>query len=63
MPIAPGMSETAASGVPSPDGSHADARERMALVAFVLVAIIATVSWLVLLAWLVVVGLRALGLG
>ena len=36
-------------------------RERAALGAFVVVAIVATVSWLVLLGWLLLVGIRALG--
>lgn len=54
------MSETTAGNLPSPDGSPL--RERATLVAFVVVALVATVAWLVLLLWLVVVGLRALGL-
>ncbi|MDQ3934259.1 MAG: hypothetical protein M3340_06465 [Actinomycetota bacterium] len=54
------MSETTAGNLPSPDDSPL--RERATLVAFIVVAIVATVAWLVLLTWLVVVGLRALGL-
>ncbi|HEX8066195.1 MAG TPA: hypothetical protein VF520_06695 [Thermoleophilaceae bacterium] len=36
-------------------------RERVALAAFVVTAVVATVSWLALLGWLVLVGLRAVG--
>jgi hypothetical protein len=59
------VSESAARGIlpePAPDGPEgSEVRERATLVAFVLIAVVATVSWLVLLGWLVVVGLRALG--
>ena len=44
-----------------PDGSHQETRERVTLVAFVIVSIVATFAWLVLLGWLAVAGLRALG--
>jgi hypothetical protein len=58
----PAMTETAASSVPSPDAPQNDEfRERATLIAFVVVAVVATVSWLVLLAWLAVAGLRSLG--
>jgi hypothetical protein len=55
------MSETAAPRVPTPDGADQDLRERVTLVAFIVVSIVATFAWLALLGWLVVVGLRALG--
>ena len=56
------MAETAALRDPAPESPEGAAgRERLALLAFVGTAIVASVSWLVLLAWLVVVGLRALG--
>ncbi len=59
----PAMADTAAGSVPSQDGGqHQELRERATLVAFVVVAIIATTSWLVLLGWLAIVALRALGL-
>jgi hypothetical protein len=54
------MSETAAPRVPA-DGADQDMRERVTLVAFVVVSVVATFAWLGLLGWLVVVGLRALG--
>ena len=54
------MSETAAGSV-HPDGPHQEMRERVTLVAFVVTAVIAMVAWLVLLGWLAIVGLRALG--
>jgi hypothetical protein len=54
------MSDTTAGNLPSPD--ETPLRERATLVAFVVVAVVATLAWLVLLLWLVVVGLRALGL-
>jgi hypothetical protein len=56
------MNETAAGSVPTPDGpQHAEFRERATLVAFVVVSVVATVSWLVLLAYLAIAGLRSLG--
>ena len=56
------MSETAAGSVPTPDSPQQEAfRERATLVAFVVVAFVATLSWLVLLGWLAVAGLRSLG--
>ncbi|HEX8647058.1 MAG TPA: hypothetical protein VF715_09150 [Thermoleophilaceae bacterium] len=56
------MSGTTASSVPNPEGSpHQEMRERVTLVAFVIVATVATVAWLGLLAWLGLEGLRALG--
>ena len=62
LPMLPAMSETAAGSVPTPDGpQQEDVRERVTLIAFVVVAIVATLSWLVLLAWLAVAGLRSLG--
>ncbi len=55
------MGETAAAPNPAPDGAgNGDLREKLALVAFVTVAVVATVSWLVLLGWLVLTGIRAL---
>jgi hypothetical protein len=50
---AAGMSDTTAGNLPSPDDSPL--RERATLIAFVVVAVVATVAWLVLLA------LRGLG--
>ena len=62
MPIMAAMGETATFQDPAPEGAQVvDPRERLALGAFVLVAVVATVSWLVLLGWLLVVGMRALG--
>jgi hypothetical protein len=56
------MSETAAGSVPTPDGPQNEAfRERATLVAFVVVAVVATIGWLVLLAYLAIAGLRSLG--
>jgi len=56
------MSETTAGSVPSPDGApDQELRERVTLIAFVVVALVATLAWLVLLGWLAVAGLRALG--
>jgi hypothetical protein len=56
------MSETTAASVPSPDGApDQELRERVTLIAFVVVALLATLAWLVLLGWLAVAGLRALG--
>jgi hypothetical protein len=56
------VAESAALRDPAPEPTNGTAgRERLALLAFVGTAIVASVSWLVLLAWLVVVGLRALG--
>jgi hypothetical protein len=56
------MGDTTAAPVPSTNGSAAvDPRERAALAAFVVVAVVATLSWLALLGWLVVLGLRAVG--
>ena len=55
------MSETAAPRVPTPEAPDQDMRERVTLVAFVVVSIVATFAWLALLGWLVIVGLRALG--
>jgi hypothetical protein len=57
----PAMSETAAGSVPSTDGPHQELRERVTLVAFVVVSFVSTVAWLGLLAWLAVAGLRAVG--
>ena len=51
------MSETAAPGIPN-DGT----RERFALDAFVTIAVVATLSWLVLLGWLLLTALRAVGI-
>ena len=57
------MSDTTAGSVPSPDGGGGqETRERVTLVAFVVVAFVATVAWFVLLGWLAIAGLRALGL-
>jgi hypothetical protein len=54
------MPQTAAGRVP--EGPQDEAlRERATLYAFVVVALVATVAWLVLLGWLATVGLRALG--
>jgi hypothetical protein len=56
------MSGTTAETVPSPDGPrNQDMRERATLIAFVIVAVVATVAWLALLAWLAIEGLQALG--
>ena len=44
-----------------PDGPHQEMRERVTLVAFVVTSVIAMLAWLVLLGWLAVAGLRALG--
>jgi hypothetical protein len=57
----PAMSETAAGSVPSPDGPHQQLRERVTLIAFVVVSLVATVAWLGLLAWLAIEALGALG--
>jgi hypothetical protein len=62
MPMLAAMSGTTAGSVQSPDGAPTqELRERVTLVAFVVVAIVATVAWLALLGWLAVAGLRALG--
>jgi hypothetical protein len=63
LPIMPAMGETAAIQEPGPDQAETAVapRERVALGAFVVVAVVATVSWLVLLGWLLLVGIRALG--
>ena len=56
------MSGTTAGSVPSPEGPPPhELRERVTLVAFVVVATVATIAWLVLLGWLALTGLRALG--
>ena len=56
------MSDTAAVQDPVQEAAQAaSGRERMALGAFVFVSVTATVAWLVLLGWLVLVGLRAVG--
>ncbi len=54
------MSETTA-GSMHPDGPHQEVRERVTLIAFVVVSIIAMFAWLALLGWLAIAGLRALG--
>jgi hypothetical protein len=54
------MAETTAASM-HPDGPHQEMRERVTLVAFVVVSIVATFAWLVLLGWLAIAGLRALG--
>jgi hypothetical protein len=54
------MSETTAGSV-HPDGPHHEVRERVTLIAFVVTSVIAMIAWLVLLGWLAVAGLRALG--
>jgi hypothetical protein len=54
------MSGTTASSLPDGPQPH-ELRERVTLVAFVVVATVATVAWLVLLGWLSLEGLRALG--
>ena len=57
------MSETTAGSVSTPeDPRHQELRERMTLVGFVVVSIVASIVWFGLLLWLVVAGLRALGL-
>ena len=57
------MSGTTAETVPNPDGPRSqDVRERVTLIAFVVVAVLATVAWLALLAWLAIEGLQALGI-
>ena len=57
------MSGTTAGSVPSQDGPQSqELRERVTLIAFVVVAIVATFAWLALLGWLAVVALRAMGL-
>ena len=62
VPMQPRMSQTTAGSVPSPEASpHQELRERVTLVAFVIVATVATLAWLGLLAWLALEGLRALG--
>jgi hypothetical protein len=62
MPMQPDMSGTTAGSVPTPDGApNQESRERATLIAFVVVALVATGAWLVLLGWLAVAGLRALG--
>ena len=63
VPIMAVMGETAAIQDPGHDQAQVVTapRERMALGAFVLVAVVATVSWLVLLGWLMLAGIRALG--
>ncbi|MEA2473194.1 MAG: hypothetical protein QOE06_1109 [Thermoleophilaceae bacterium] len=56
------MSGTTAGSVPSPDGApDQELRERVTLIAFVVVSVVATAGWLLLLGWLAVAGLRALG--
>jgi hypothetical protein len=56
------MTGTTAGSVPTPDGTpNQELRERVTLIAFVVVAIVATVAWLALLGWLAIAGLRALG--
>ena len=63
MPITAAMSETTAGSVPTPeDPRHQELRERVTLVGFVVVSIVASVVWFVVLAWLAVAGLRSLGL-
>jgi hypothetical protein len=56
------MAESAALKDPGQDAVQgAQPRERLALGAFVFVSVTATLAWLVLLGWLVLVGLRAAG--
>jgi hypothetical protein len=56
------MSGTTAGSVPTPDGApNQELRERVTLIGFVVVAVVATVAWLVLLGWLAVAALRSLG--
>ena len=55
------MGETAATRVPSAEGPQQETRERVTLIAFVVVSIVATFAWLALLGWLAIAGLRALG--
>ena len=56
------MSGTTAGSVPTPEGPpHQELRERVTLVAFVIVATVATIAWLALLGWLALEALRALG--
>lgn len=57
------MSGTTAGSVKSPEGTpNQELRERVTLIAFVVVAVVATVVWLALLGWLAVAALRALGI-
>ena len=56
------MSETTAGSVSTPDASpRQELRERVTLIAFVVVATVATLAWLGLLAWLALEGLGTLG--
>jgi hypothetical protein len=56
------MAESAALKDPAQDAAQGvQPRERFALGAFVFVSVTATLAWLVLLGWLVLVGLRAVG--
>jgi hypothetical protein len=56
------MTGTTADSLQTPDGAPTqELRERVTLVGFVVTAIVATVVWLVLLGWIAVAGLRALG--
>jgi hypothetical protein len=56
------MAESAALKDPAQDTAQSvQPRERFALGAFVFVSVAATLAWLVLLGWLVLVGLRAVG--
>ena len=56
------MGGTTAGSVPTPDGAqNQEVRERVTLIAFVVVAVVTTVAWLALLGWLSIAALRALG--
>jgi hypothetical protein len=56
------MAESAAVTDPAQDAAQSvNPRERFALGAFVFVSVTATLAWLVLLGWLLLVGLRAAG--
>ena len=62
VPIPALMAESAAIQDPAQEAVQgAQPRERLALGAFVFVSVTATLAWLALLGWLVVVGLRAAG--
>ena len=62
VPMQAPMSGTTAGSVSSSDATpRQELRERVTLIGFVIVAIVATVAWLGLLAWLGLGVLRSLG--
>ena len=58
VPITVPMTDTAATTIPEPDSGHSS-RERLGVAAFVVVAVVATASWIALLGWGLVQLIRA----